>query len=153
MNNRTIRILTGIITAIALTFGASTTAHADGLDPRITYALDAQPGGILTSSTTIAWPELGMVLTLPPAVTTRGLSAKCPVGLTCAFQSANEGGARLTWSTCGTFSTTALATVGSVANARSTGTLQARNGTTVIASTSAGNFVNVYSTVNNVRCL
>jgi len=145
----TILSTAAIIAGVAL----AAPAAADELDPRITYALDAQPGGVVTSATTVVWPALGMELTLEPWLTGRGLSTKCPSGLICAFALAGEGGARLTWGSCGTFSTTALASVGSVANARSVGTVQARNGTTVVASTSAGNYVNVYSATDNIRCL
>lgn len=139
--------------SLGLTVGFSSTAHAgEDLDPRIEYALDAQPGGIVTNPHTVQWPQLGMRLDIPSGVAPFGLSSKCPSGSICAFQSANEGGARLSWGACGTFSTTALATVGSIANARSVGTVQARSGTAVVASTSAGNFANVFGAVDNIRC-
>ncbi|MFF2486861.1 hypothetical protein ACFVSU_10695 [Microbacterium sp. NPDC058062] len=146
--------ITAVLTiALALTIGIGSAANADEpLDPRISYALDAQPGGVLINPTTVVWPDTGAQLTIPSAITPFGLSSKCPSGTICAFQSANEGGARLSWASCSTFSTTALASVGSVANARSIGTVQARLGTTVVASTSAGNFANVYSPTDNIRC-
>jgi hypothetical protein len=138
---------------MALLVGGSTTASAaDDLDPRIVYALAAEPGGVVTSPTTVVWPELGMELTIQDDAVPFGLSTNCPSGNICAFSGTSEAGTRLTWGSCGTFSTAALSSVGSVANARSIGTVQARSGTTVLASTSAGNFVNVIGTVDNIRC-
>lgn len=139
--------------SVAFIVGGGTVAHADdGVDPRIVHALAAQPGGILTSTTTVVWPELGMELAVPSGVTPFALSTKCPTGTICAFQYTGEGGARLSWGACGTYPTTALTSVGSVANARSVGTVQARSGTSVVASTWAGNYTNVYNPTDNIRC-
>ena len=147
------RIIAILALTLAFVLGFGTAANADEpLDPRISYALEAQPGGVLINSTTVIWPDTGAQLTIPSTITPFGLSSKCPTGTICAFQSANEGGARLSWASCSTFSTTALASVGSVANAHSIGTVQARLGTTVVTSTSAGNFANVYSPTDNIRC-
>jgi len=147
------RLFVAIACAFLLALGITPAAHAEELDSRIVHALEAEPGGVVTSTTTVEWPTLGMRLTLTSNGFSRGLSTRCPSGLVCAFQGAGEAGARLTWASCGTFSTAALTTVGSVANGRSTGTVQARNGSTVLASASAGNFANTPSGVTNVRCI
>ena len=147
------KTLTVLSLAVLLLIVGSPAARAvDALDPRIVHALAAEPGGVVTSSTTVVWPELGMELTIPDDVATFGLSTKCPSGTICAFEDLNEGGTRLSWGSCGTFSTAALTSVESVANARSIGTVHARLGTTVVASTSAGNFANVYGVTDNIRC-
>lgn len=147
------KTLASLSIVVLLLIGGSPSARAaDALDPRIVHALAAEPGGVVTSPTTVVWPELGMELTLPADDATFGLSTKCPSGTICAFEDLGEGGTRLSWGSCGTFSTAALTSVESVANARSIGTVQARLGTTVVASTSAGNFTNVYGATDNIRC-
>ena len=153
MIHRARRVLFLSAIALALNLSVSTAAQANTLDPRIAYALSAEPGGVVTSASTVEWPRLGMTLTLPSGTSPRGLSSKCPTGLLCAFGASDENGARLTWATSGTFATTALAQVRSVANARPTGTVQARNGTIILASAAAGNYANVSGSVTNVRCL
>ena len=146
--------LLAALTALLLAFASATpaAATAEDLDPRLAYALEMEPGGMVIDGRTAYWPHLAMTLTLP-GMEPRGLSKKCPTGLICAFQYLDEAGPRLTWASCGTYSTTALPSVGSVASARSTGYVQARNGTTVLATASAGNYTNVGGATNNIRCV
>ncbi|GAA3899643.1 hypothetical protein [Microbacterium invictum] len=145
--------LFSVVAGAAIIIGASTTsAAAASVDPAIAYALAHEPGGIVVDEATVVWPHLGMELTVS-SVAARGLSSKCPTGLICAFGGHNETGTRLTWATCAVHSTAALPNVLSVAGARSVNSVQARNATTVLATAGAGNYVNVYGTVTNVRCL
>lgn len=145
--------LFAVVAGAAMILGASTTsAVADSLDPAIEYALAHEPGGIVVDEATVVWPHLGMELTVSSA-TARALSTECPTGLICAFGGHNETGTRLTWATCAVHSTAALPNVLSVASARPVNSVQARNGTTVLATAGAGNYVNVYGAVTNVRCL
>ena len=146
-----VTLVTLVFSLVSVT-GAAAASRSDDLDPRIVYALKAEPGGVVIGEHQVYWPHLEMTLTLPE-YGPRGLSTQCPVGTICAFLLTNEGGTRLTWGACGTYPTTALPTVGSVASARPTGSVQARNGTTVVATASAGNFVNVFAATNNVRCI
>jgi hypothetical protein len=76
----------------------------------------------------------------------------CATGAVCAFSGLNGGGSQLSWSTCSTFTISAF-TVRSIADAHSTGYLQARNGSTVVATAYAGASANVYAAVTNVRCV
>jgi hypothetical protein len=136
--------------AALLPAAAASAQSADEVHPSIRYALAAEPGGVVVDDSTAYWPAIGMTLTVPREAA-RSVGP-CATGRICAFQSSNLGGAYLSWASCGTYSTAALPSVGSIANARSSGTLQARNGTTVVASAGANSWTNVFSTVTNVRC-
>jgi hypothetical protein len=148
-----------MIAAIAISaLLPATAAHAaptikDKTNPAISYALENEPGGVVVNDTTVVWPEKGMTLTVPSASGFSTLAVgSCATGSVCAFSSSNLGGAKLSWTGCGSYSTAALSTVGSIANARSSGTLQARNGATVVASVGPNSWTNVFSRVSSVRC-
>ena len=140
--------------------GAAQAAELPDVHPDVAYALAAEPGGIATSYNTAEWPELGMKITVPSTtqrtVTALAAVGSCATGYICAYSGASLSGTRLQWSTCGSKSTTALGSVGSIANGRSSGTLQARQGTTVRASAGASSYANVsasYRTaISNVYC-
>lgn len=151
----------------ALAFGAAPAATADTgeaeVAPAVAEALAAVPGGVVIDYWTAEWPSQDMRLELRPAGANGDAAAarsvgtaavgQCATGRICAFSGYGATGASLSWGSCGTYSTSALgAPVRSIANARSSGTLYARNGTTVVASAAAGTMKNVYATVTNVRC-
>ncbi|MDY0910726.1 MULTISPECIES: hypothetical protein [Microbacterium] len=151
------RTLVTVALVTALVVGAPTSvvaAEESGQDvhPSVAFALDAEPGGVATGYGSAEWPELGMTLevSLVRAVGT------CATGSICAYSEGGMAGTKLTWTTCGSKSTSALSTVGSIANARSSGTLSAREGTTVRASAAANTYANVplaYRTaITNVYC-
>ena len=127
--------------------------HPDSVDPRILDALDAVPGGEVVDDYTAYWPALEMTLTVP-APGDGDAVGSCANGSICAYSGSGLTGSKLSWSSCGTFSTAAIpgGVVRSIADARSTGSLQARNGTTVVATASAQSWNNVVGTTDNVRC-
>lgn len=142
------------IAAIALlALSGATPAHAAGSDlhPDVEYALDAVPGGEVVDPYTVVWPELGMELTVrSPSARSVGT---CATGLYCAYSGTDGNGTRLSFSVCTTVSTSALALVRSVANARSSGMVQARSSDgSVLATASAGTRVNVPGTTRTLRC-
>lgn len=122
-------------------------------DPQIAEMLDAVPGGILIDSNHAVWPELDMEMTVPRAsdVAARAVGG-CATGKICAFNAYFADGSALSFGTCGIHSIPSNFTVKSVANARSSGTAQPRNGTTVLATISAGTYQNTSGTVTNIRC-
>lgn len=138
--------------ALILVSGAPLAAHADTLSPQIAAALQSVPGGEVVNDHTAYWPDLTMTLTVPDT-RLRDAVGSCPNGSVCAFGGPTLTGSRLSWTTCGTFSTAALgAPVQSIADARSTGSLQARNGTTVVATATAQSWAGVTGTTDNVHC-
>jgi|EndMetStandDraft_3_1072993.scaffolds.fasta_scaffold722870_2 hypothetical protein len=122
-------------------------------DPAIVEMLAEVPGGVLIDSNHAVWPELDMEMTVPGA---SGVSARavagCATGKICAYNAAFADGNSLSFGTCGIHSIPSNFTVKSVANARSSGTAQARNGTTVLKTISAGTYQNTSGTVTNIRC-
>lgn len=139
---------------LASTLGVAAPAIADtgnALDPQIAAVMDEVPGGIIIDDRHAVWPDIGMEMLVPSPIAAFSVGA-CATGKVCAFSGYNTSGAQLNWSTCSTFSISAF-TVRSIADARSTGYLQARNGTTVVATAKAGALANVYGTTTNVRCV
>lgn len=141
--------------AALLALASPVPAHAEDatdVHPDIAYALEAEPGGVATGYGSARWRHLGMEMTVP---VTRSVGS-CPTGYICAYYGASQSGAQLQWSTCGSKSTAALSAVGSIANARASGVLYAREGTTVRASANAGTTANVpvayRPLITNVYC-
>lgn len=140
-------VLVTLVSASAASAAETTVPHAD-----IAAMMDAVPGGLLIDADHAVWPGTGLEMTSSAAVTLYSVGS-CATGSVCAFSSANLGGSKLSWSTCSTFTISSSFTVRSIADARSTGYLQARNGTTVLATANAGASANVFGTVTNMRCV
>lgn len=132
-------------------------------DPQIASMLDAVPGGVVISRDRAVWPELGMEMAVAPTSpvgTARSLSSarsaasvgSCPTGRVCAFNAAATAGARLSWSTCDTSFPVGNFVVRSIADARSTGRVQARATTGPLATAYAGGWKNVYGTTYRISC-
>lgn len=143
--------LAGALMAAA-PMAAVATDEASRVHPDVAYALAVEPGGVAMSYSSAAWPELGMRMDVPVG---RAVGT-CATGSICAFSTSGLGGTKLSWTTCGSKSTAALSQVGSIANARSSGTLQARQATTVRASASANSQANVpiayWPSITNIFC-
>lgn len=145
--------LLAALAAAVLLLGSPSPAQAEEpeLHPDVQYAMKAVPGGVVVDAYTVVWPKLGMELSVP----TRSARAvgNCPTALYCAFAGTGGSGTRLTFALCATVSTAALTGVGSIANARSSGLVQARNsGGTVLATAAAGALVNTPGGVTSLRC-
>jgi hypothetical protein len=144
-------VVGAIAGAITLVAPAAYAQSAPSVDPEIAAVLQAVPGGTVVDADHAVWPALGMEMTAADAVSPLSVGS-CATGSVCAFSGLNGSGSKLSWTTCGTFTISAF-TVRSIADARSTGYLQARNGSTVVATAYVGASANVYATVTNVRCV
>lgn len=147
------RIL-ALLAVMTLLLGISSPAHADDSSPHpdVVYALSAVPGGVLLDDATVVWPALGMTLSAETG-TSRSVGS-CGTGLFCAYSGTDQSGTKLSFSACTTVSTAALSSVRSLANARSSGSVQARNSSgTVLATAVAGSAVNVGGTTVSLRCI
>jgi len=139
-------------TFLSLAAPASATTDDFPIAPEVEYALAVEPGGVALDYWTAAWPD-GMRLDVERDVVLFKSVGACPDGRVCVFTKHNAAGTKLSWSGCGTHSTSALGgPVASIANARSSGTLKALNGSTIVASAAAGTSKNVYATVTKVSC-
>ncbi len=135
-----------------VTAGAASPAAGSSVDLRVLEAVQNVPGGVIVDAHTATWPDLSMTLTVPDALPQSSIGT-CPNGSVCVFSGTSLTGARLSWTSCGTFSTAALGSaVRSLADARSTGHADARDGTTVLATAYAQSWNNVSGTADNVAC-
>ncbi|WP_226533004.1 hypothetical protein [Microbacterium paraoxydans] len=124
------------------------------VDPLVAAVLDEVPGGVIIDATHAEWPELRMALSVPSAsgVTARSVGS-CATGKICAYNGSSLGGSSLTFGGCGANAVPSSFSVRSVANARSSETVQARNAGTVLKTVSPGSWANVSGTVTNLRCV
>lgn len=151
--------MTHAVAAIALAgllvlAGAPTVQAASSVHAEIQAMLDEVPAGVVVSFSEAYWPALDMTMIVPGQTMSRVAVGSCASGRICSYAAANLSGTRLEWGTCATHSIPAGHVSRSFANARASGTIvNARNGTSVVASASAGNWKNLTATVTNLRCL
>ncbi|PPF41870.1 hypothetical protein C5B85_18285 [Pseudoclavibacter sp. AY1F1] len=147
--------------ALLMLFVGAPAAQAEttvvDVDEIVTYALDAVPGGHATGEHTAYWPDLGMTLlseeaSASPSRDRQRAVGSCASGNVCAYSGSSLSGSKLSWSSCGTHSTAALGSVRSIANGRTSETLRARNGSTVLATATPGTQKNVSGTARTVNC-
>lgn len=142
-------LLSGVL---SLPQAASASTSDVSAEPRIAAVMAEVQGGVLLDANHAVWPELGMAMETPPDGTSPFAVGGCVTGYVCVFDAANAAGAKISWSSCAN-PTVSSFTVRSIANARLSGYAQARYGTTVRATANAGAYANVFSSVNNVRCV
>lgn len=144
-----------LITASALTI--PTAAQADGGDvsSQIAYALKATPGGVQTAWNQVTWPD-GTILTAEPTTPIARAAAAastCPSGKFCAFTDLNGAGSHLDFSACpSSNSVSALPQVFSISNARNSGIVTGRKGSTTIVTVNPGATKNVTKSIDKVAC-
>lgn len=144
-------VLTLILIAAALT-SAQPAAAADEVHPEIAAALAGVEGGVAIGYYEAYWADLDLTMTVPdPRLRSVGT---CSTGSFCAYGGTGLTGTKLSWGTCATVTPPPGFATASIANARSAGSVvQARNGTTILASASSGAWANVFGTVTTLRCL
>lgn len=113
--NLTLLVVGAVIVAVM----SAPAAHAGEVvpDDQIAYALEQVPGGHATSEHTASWPKLGMEMVSGLAITSFAVGS-CATGSICAYSGYSLTGSKLSWTGCSTYSTAALPSVGSIANAR-----------------------------------
>lgn len=139
------RLLLTVSLVASLAFSGASTASAEtvgDVHPDIAFALHAEPGGVVVDYYTAEWPALDMRLEVTARTSARSVGS-CGTSAICAYSLGSQAGTKLSWTSCGSKSTAALATVGSIANARTSGTLRALVGGVAKASVGAGAYANV----------
>lgn len=150
-----------LVAAAVLSFlmiAAPPAAHASGesedVHPAIAQALREIPGGVAIDPTHAVWREFDMSLSV---VDDAGLALRavgsCATGKICAYLGTGLTSMYASWGVCGVLPAPSGQTMRSIANARTSGYAQARNGTSVVATAAAGAWTNVYSTVTSIRCV
>lgn len=132
-------------------------ADAASVQDVIDAALARAPGGVQTGPNTVEWEDGAIELTVadPAAVTVLAVGS-CATGAYCAYDGTSLTGSKLTFWTCDTVvSTSVLSSVGSIANARATGVVQARNSSGIpMATVSAGGqLASAPAGVTSLRCV
>ena len=152
-------LIAGVLGAPAATAAAATPITPD---PQITAMLEAVPGGVVLDEYHAVWPGLDMEMAVaaPQAESSAARSSAalasvgaCASGKVCAFSLSGTNGAKLSWGTCNTSYPVGTFVVRSIADARSSGYVQAKYGTTVRATAYAGNWTNVYGSVSRISCV
>lgn len=147
MNTRIKTITAAIaIAAIALLgLGANPALAntADDLESRTAAILAAHPGGKEIAPGIISWNDGAVTLTLEGAPISPRSVASCATGQYCAWSNTSYTGTKLTFTACSSGGTSSsLALLGgharSTANARTSGHVDARAGSTTIYTMSAG---------------
>lgn len=135
------------------TLAAPATAPTS-MQQRVNTALIETPGGIQTAWNEISWDNGDVVLTIAPeGLITASTVGTCESGKFCAYAKASYSGTKLTFSTCTSgLSVTALPQVRSIANARSSGTVTAYNGSTLVTTVAAGTGKNTTGTITSLSC-
>ena len=150
--------LLGLLSALVVGAPASADEGAadDGrIEPLILKVLAEVPGGEIVDSQRAVWSEIGMELFVPRSdgVSARAAVGSCANGKVCVYTASALSGARLSWSTCGVLTVPSSFSARSIADARSSGYAQARNGATVLATAAANSWANFGGTATNVRCV
>jgi hypothetical protein len=151
-------VLASCLLGVVIALGAAPAYAAETGDvevhPEVATMLAEVPGGVAVDYTHAVWPRLGMELAVRDATSLAARSVgSCATNRICAFNGSSLGGSMLSFSTCTVSAIPGSFTTRSVANARGSGYVQARNASTVLATVNAGNWANVSGTVTNLRCV
>lgn len=137
-------LATAALTLAPLTANASEAKVDATMQARVDAVLAENLGGIQIGVNEIAWQGGAVILTLAPedAEIAPFAVGSCSTGSFCAYSGYSLSGSKLSFTTCATHSTTPLGAVRSVANARSSGSIKAKNSSgTVLSTISAGGSV------------
>lgn len=133
---------------------AAYAAEDSGLQDRVDAVLAEFPGGTQTMANEISWDGGQMILTLATGDDSFAARAvgSCATGYYCAYSGYNLSGSKLSFSACNTTqSTSALSVVRSIANARSSGSVQGKNSSGSVLATIGANGSLGYAPVNITR--
>lgn len=148
-------IIALLAAGMALAIAAPTSANPPTMQDRIDYVIATHPGGVQIDWNEVAWENGDVTLTLSTEETSASRAAvgSCASANYCIYSGSNMLGSRVTFSSCGPHRVNMLgAPVRSIANARSSGSVQAKNGSTVVKTVSAGAYSNLTATTTTIGC-
>jgi len=129
------------------------------MQTRVETVLEQNPGGTQIAWNEVSWDDGEVVLTLAPPTVGAGpavlaVVGGCTSGKFCAYNQTGYLGDKITYSTCTSTQSVAnlIGAVRSIANSRTTGTIRAYAGSTLLASAAAGAGSNVTGTSTNISC-
>lgn len=147
-----------VLLSLVAPFAASADEPAsDALQQRIDSILTQYPGGMQTAANEVSWDDGDIVLTLDSGNGIGPLAVgSCETGKYCAYSGIGLSGSKITFTTCGTTqSTSPIGTVRSLANARSSGRIEAKSSGGIVLA-SLGSNASIASTptgVTQVTCV
>lgn len=145
--------IAALVMAVGGALSANAAEPATAEDPLITAMLEEVPGGVVIAENRVVWPELDMELIVQTdSAAHRRAVRNCATGRICAYDALSLGGSALTFGTCGDHTIPSSFSAKSLANARTSGHVQARNGSTVLSTVSAGAWNNVAGGFTSLRC-
>jgi len=142
---------------LAIALSATNLSSENEMQQRINDVIADHPGGQQTAWNEVTWDGGAIVLTLSPRDESprheRAVGG-CPAGSFCAFAGSNYSSSRLTFSTCTSSHSVAPlgASVRSIANSRTSGQVQALNGSTVVLTVPANSGQNTAPTITSLSC-
>lgn len=142
--------LVAVLSSVLVGAPAFATTSADpSPQAQIDAAMSAMPGGTQTDADTVTWD--GGTIELD--VAGPNVVGSCATGSFCVYSGVSLSGSKISYAACGTYTVTAF-TVKSIANARTTGSVEAQNSSgRVLATISAGGRLNsAPSGVAKVNC-
>lgn len=146
--------LIGTLATLALAVGTqpAMASPTDDLQQQVDSII-ARYGGEQTAKNEITWDGGEAVLTLAPTGVQPLSVGSCATGSFCAYSSFSQGGSKLSFTSCTASNSTApLGQVRSVANARSSGSVHAYNGSTSVLTVAAGSYANTGATITRLGC-
>lgn len=154
------RIALALATTFALalaTAAPSPAATTPTLQERIDAILTANPGASQTGWNEVTMSGGDAVLTLVPdaghQVVPMAAVGDCAAGKFCAYSKTAYSGDKITYSTCtSNHSVAGLDTVRSIANSRTSGTVRAYNGSTLLATITPGTGKSFAGTTTKLTC-
>jgi hypothetical protein len=136
MTARALLVLTACIPLLITASPAAATPSP--LQAEVERLLDLTPGGIQLDDRTISWDDGQVIVTVaaPTEMVARAI-ASCPTGYYCAWTASGYTGSSIWLASCSVGgSTNSLAPLGaaarSFANARTSGTVKVKNGSSVV---------------------
>lgn len=148
--------LIAAVSALLLVFWPSWAIGQEGdMQQRVEDLLAQYPGGEQTNWNEVNWQDGEVIMTLvPDDLSVAPLAATCTTGRFCAYDGSNYNGNRISFTTCTSQHSVAqlVGPVRSMYNARSSGTIRAYAGSSLLASATAGQGRNVSGTTSHISC-
>lgn len=113
------------------------------------------PGAVQTGWNEVTWDDGAVILTIAPGggLAPTAAVGNCASGTYCVYSGQNRTGSKLTFSTCANHSVSPLGgPVRSMANARSSGSVVAKNGGAVVLTVATGTSKNTTATITHANC-
>lgn len=144
--------LATVLTVLALTLAPSAAADDPSMQERVEAVID-EHGGVQSGWNEVTWDDGDVVLTIEPEGFAPFAVGNCATGRYCVYDGQNRTGSKLSFTSCANHSVSPLGSpVRSMANARSSGSVVAKNGSTIVLTVAVGATKNTTATITHANC-